>query len=405
MNLTYKAVDPSGKSVSDVIEAPDIRAAAEQLHRMGLLVTDISPATAVEGRRASDLATSSSTKLPLKTAVLITKQMAMLLKSGSGVVPALEAVKAQLPKPEHAAVIGSLVRDLQEGLSLSEAMAKHPRSFDASYRAIIAAGEASARLPDIFSRLAHILRQRKVVRNRVIGALVYPALLLSICAGVTLLLLLFIIPRFAVLFTTLRMDLPASTELLLGLSTMLRERWGTMIVVVIGGAGGVAGFILSARGRQIIIDYQTDIPVVGKLISRLIQGQLFQTLGMLIECKVGLLDAVELGRGVTGNRRFIKLVDDIKESVISGGQMSTALEKSGIINPSICHSVRIGEDSGNLGPAITFCAETLDEENSELISTMTRLIEPMILILMGFVVGTVAISLFLPLFDMTSAMG
>ncbi len=411
MNLTYKAVDASGKPVADVIEAPDVREAAEQLRRMGLLVTDISPAPEPRGfcspRDASAQAKacgSERTRLPLKTAVFFTKQLAMLLKSGSAVVPALGAIKAQLSKPEHAAIIASLITDLEEGTSFVDALAKHPKSFDAGYRAIVAAGEASATLPEMFTRLAGIMGRRRAVRNRVIGAMTYPMLLIIICINVMLVLLLFIIPRFAVLFETLHVDLPASTEFLLGVSGLLRERWPVLAAALIVLVGTIVGLLVSRRGRQLLTDYQTEVPVIGRLSSRLLQGRLFQTLGTLIECRVGLLDAIELGRGITSNRRFRKLLDGIEDSVTSGDQVSSALERSGFISPSIYHAIRIGEDSGNLGPAITFCAETLDEENTELISTMTRLVEPMILIVMGFVVGTVAVSLFLPLFDMTSAM-
>jgi len=186
---------------------------------------------------------------------------------------------------------------------------------------------------------------------------------------------------------------------------VLQEDWPVLAMVLIGLVVLVAALCLSRRGRIFFTSIQTEVPVLGRLMSRLIQGQLFQTLGMLIECRVGLLDAIELGRGITGNRRFQTLLDDVESSVTSGDQMSSALKRAGFISPTIYHSIHTGEESGNLGPAISFCADSLNEENQELISTITRIIEPMILVVMGFVVGTVAVSLFLPLFDMTAAIG
>ncbi len=406
MNLTYQALDPSGKRVTDVIEAGDVREAVEKLRRSGLLVTEITPAASkpraapARGRRRA-----ADARLTLKPLLFLTKQMAMLLKSGAGVVPALTAVRRQLRKPGHIAIVNQLISDLEQGAPLADAMGKHPRSFEPSYRAVIAAGEASATLPDMFERLCGILGRRRALRNKIIGALAYPAFLTFLCTKVLLVLLLFVIPRFAGMFETLRLDLPASTEFLLHVSTSLRAYWEWLVV----GAGtfiiAITVGLASAAGRQFLINVQTEVPLFGRLASRLIQGQLFRTLGTLIECRVGLLEALELCRGVTSNARFQKLIHDIEGSVTAGDQISAALMRSGFISPSIYYSVHTGEESGNLGPAISFCAQSLEDDNAELIGTITRLFEPMILLIMGLVVGTVAVSLFLPLFDMTAAIG
>ena len=153
-----------------------------------------------------------------------------------------------------------------------------------------------------------------------------------------------------------------------------------------------------ANSYRMIVQHEEDVR------TRLIQGQIFRTMGTLISSRVGLLDTLALVRETTGNRRFQKLFDRLEEVVTSGGQMSTAFEESGLIEPYICQAVRTGEDCGSLGDAMTYCADVLDESNTELVDAVTRLIEPAILIVLGVVVGGVAISLFLPLFDMTSAM-
>ncbi|RJP36680.1 MAG: type II secretion system F family protein [Phycisphaerales bacterium] len=406
MNLVYQAVDGSGRRVNDIIEAGDVREAVEKLRRTGLLVIEIEPAS--DRTRAKPVRAhqrSQDARLPLKPLLFFTKQMAMLLRSGSGVVPALTAVRRQLRKPGHLTVVNQLISDLEQGVPLADAMGKHPRTFEPSYRAVIAAGEASATMPDMFDRLAGILGRRRALRNKIIGALAYPAFLILLCTKVLAALLLFVIPRFAVMFETLRLELPASTSFLLSLSSWLRSYWEWLVIGIGAAVIIVTASVASATGRQFLIDIQTEIPLFGRLASRLIQGQLFRTLGTLIECRVGLLEALELCRGVTGNRRFRKLIHEIEESVTGGDQISSALMRSGFISPSIYYSIHTGEESGNLGPAISFCAQALEEDNTELIGTLTRLFEPMILLLMGVVVGTVAVSLFLPLFDMTAAIG
>ena len=178
---------------------------------------------------------------------------------------------------------------------------------------------------------------------------------------------------------------------------------------VVAGAGvlfvmAAVSLLTSERGWQWISDVQIVMPVFGPIRSRLIQVQVFRTMGTLLQCGVGVLDTLDLVRASTKNRRFQKLFDDLGHAVTSGGQLSTAFEDSGIVEPAICQAVHIGEDSGNLGEAISYCADVLDETNTELINTSMKLIEPAILIGMGLVVGAVAVSLFLPLFDMTSAL-
>ena len=148
---------------------------------------------------------------------------------------------------------------------------------------------------------------------------------------------------------------------------------------------------------------QIRIPFIGRLRSRLIQGQILRTMGMLTESRVGVLETLELAGRSTRNRRFQGLFNDLEAAVTSGGLLSTAFEDSGIVEPAICQAVRTGEESGNLSDALSYCADILDETNEELINVFARLLEPVILLGMGVVVGGVAISLFMPLFDLTSA--
>lgn len=405
MELTYEALDQKGNPVSDVLTANSVDEALEELHRRGLYVRNIIEASKgrVKGVRARGVA-SERTSMSLKRLVYFTKQMNMLLKAGSSVVPALQTVRLQLKNRDHVAMIDSMIRDVEGGSPLSDAMSRFSRCFDSGYRAIVAAGEASATLPEMFNRLARIVAKRKAVRAKLIGGMTYPALLTLLSINVVVTLLLFVIPRFGGLFETLHADIPVSTKFFLALSNFLVARWKWLLGVVVGGLAFAIWFMLSARGKALFINVQTELPGLGWLAKKLLQGEVFRTLGMLLECRVGLLDAVELARGVTGNQRFQKLLDDVVEGVTSGQSMSSALKKCSWIEPVLAHSIQIGEDNGHLAAAVNYCADILEEENTELIATVTRLIEPIILIIMGIVVGAVAISLFMPLFDLTASM-
>ncbi len=404
MNLTYEAIDTSGRSVRDLIEAATVKAAVEQLRQRGLMVTNIETASEKDVERRARAAQQAATgvKLPLKQLVLVTRQMAMLLSSGSAVVPALSAIARQLKEPEHAHLLQQLRRDVEEGLTLTEAMARCPRTFDSFYCAVVAAGESSATLPQMFERLGGIVGKRRAIRNKVIAAMAYPALLVGLSVAIINVLIFFVLPRFGDMFSSLGVPVPVTTEIMLALGEGLTDHWVVVVGALIAIAGGVSGLIFTSAGRQFIANIQIRLPVVGSLASGLIQGQLFRTLGMLLESRVGVLEALELARGTTTNARFADLFDSLDTAITSGNSLSDALEDSGLIDPAICQAVRTGEDSGNLGGAISYVADVLDEDNTELVNTVTRLLEPVIIIIMGAVVGVVAVSLFMPLFDITS---
>lgn len=402
MNLSYEAVDAAGSAVADIIDATDAADAIERLRRRGLFVKKISEAEAAKVTTARAPATL---KLPLKPLVFLTRQLAILLKAGSALVPALQVIRRQLKKPAHEAMIRSLINDLEDGLPLADAMRKFPETFDPAYRAVVAAGEASATLPAMMDRLASILVRRRALRNKILGAMTYPLVLLVMSINVVCGMMMFVVPRFAGMFKTIGVEIPWSTQFLLNVSGWLEQYWAIPAGAAI--ALGVGLFLLlgSKPGRRVLVNVQTEIPLMKRLTGRLIQARIYRTLGTLIECRVGVLDALELSREITGNRRFRRLFDDIVEALTSGDRISSVLLRSDFIEPSLAYSIQTGEENGALGPSISYCADILEEENAELIAAMTRLVEPMILVVMGVVVGGVAISLFLPLFDVTAALG
>ena len=404
MNLTYEAIDVAGRTVSDLIQADSVKSAVEQLRQRGLMVTGIEAASdeQAEQHAQHSAAELSDLKLPLKQLVLFTRQMAMLLASGSALVPALAAIARQLKKPEHAGLIRRLREDLEEGATLAEALCRFPRTFEPTYCAVIAAGESSATLPQMFDRLASIVAKRRALRNKVLGAMAYPALLMVLCTAQVAILLFFVLPRFGEMFASLGAPLPSSTKMMLALSDGLVSYWPALAAGVGVAASAVVFLVTTPSGRQWSANMQIRLPFVGRLASGLIQGQVFRTLGMLIEARVAVLESLDLARRATTNDRFQVLFDRVENAVTAGSSFSDAMEVSGLIDPAVCQAVRTGEESGNLGGAMSYAADVLDEDNTELVNTVTRLLEPLIIIVMGVIVGVVAISLFMPLFDITS---
>lgn len=404
MILTYEAVDTGGHRTSDKVEALDAQEAVEQLRRRGLYVTRIADTPDRAAGPVTAGGRTAATRLPLKTLAIFTRQMTMLLRAGSGVVPSLAAIKRQMDKPKHVALFKKIIGDVEDGMALTDALRRHPRAFDPVYCAVVAAGEASATLDEMFDRLSGIVGKQRLIRNKVLGALTYPALLTLMSCGIFLVLLFFVLPRFNAMFVQLHVDAPASTRTMLATADFFVTYWPVVIGAAAALATGGVYLLMSRPGRQWISNMQTRIPVVGRIRSRLIQAQVFRTVGTLLQSGVGVLDTVGLTRESTRNRQYQRLFDGLEHAVASGGTLSAAYEESGLIEPSICQAIHTGEESGNLGGAIIYCADVLDETNTELINALMKLVEPVILIGMGLVVGLVAVSLFLPLFDLTAAL-
>ncbi len=405
MNLVYEAIDEKGRHVQDTVQAPSLKEGVEALRRQGFFVTHVAPASVEvsQGSKSKHKGSGENHRLPLKQLMMFTRQMSMLLTSGSALVPAINAVSAQMKSPESKAMLDVVKDDLEQGMMLTDALRKHPRAFDSSYCAVVAAGESSATLPQMFKRLAHIIGKQRATRNKIVGSLIYPVLLLCLSIKILAVMMFFVVPRFAGMFSTLGVELPWSTKFMMTVANTLRSQWIVIVLLVISVISGLVYLLRTKAGRQILSNAQTRIPVLGHLMSRLIQGSTFRILGMLLEARVGLLESLELARGVTANDQFQGIYDRLEDSVTRGESVSGALEGSKLVSPSVIQAIRTGEQSGRLGESISFVADILDEENTELLGTATKLVEPLILIIMGAVVGAVAISLFMPLFDMTSA--
>ncbi len=328
----------------------------------------------------------------------------MLLRAGSPVVPALVSIAQQM-KGSCRVLVDRICRDMEGGCSLGDAMRKFPATFPDTYVAVVGAGEMSANLPEMFTRLAGMIGRKREIRNQVVAAAAYPALLIMLSASIITTMIVFVVPRFKALFASLSAPLPASTRVMFGVSLFVRTHWAWLAVA--GGLGMVLLIFLfkTRTGRQWLCDLQTRLPLFGKLSARLLLAQLCRVLGLLLESRVGLLESMNLTRRISGNRDFQALNASLIESVEQGNRLADAMKRSALVPPSIAQAVSTGEESGNLDQAVLFVADVLDEENAQMIGAVTKLIEPLILIVMGFIVGGIALSLFIPLFDLAAIAG
>lgn len=403
MKLAYKAYDSLGKAVNGTIESADVTAAAEALRRKGLFVAEVEASTA-PGKRggAHRLARRGRRGQTIKQVAVFTRQLYVLLHSGTQLVEAIGALERQAkPGPWQEAVSGLRGR-IEEGASLSEALTHYPDYFDAVYRSCVAAGESSGFLGEMLDRLATLKQRQLRTRNAVIGALIYPMLLSVVALTIFPMLLIFVVPRFASLFASLDVPLPASTELLVNVSGALRSYWwAALLVPVLLVVSGVA-FLRTDRGRRFRDTALLRLPVISGVVKSLVVARIVRLLAVLMEGHVPVLESLQFVGQAAGNVHYAELISRAEAHVVRGEPLSLAFADETLISPSIHEAIRSGEQSGRLDSLLLNVADFLDEENEVIVRSLASIVEPCILIVMGVLVGFIAVSMFLPLFDLTA---
>jgi len=402
MKLAYRACDKSGKEFTDTIDAMDPVAAGEELSRRGLFVIEIdethTPQTSVpprprpwfgRGRRVKSLA-------------VFTKQLSVLVHSGTPLVEAIGALERQLPEGAWLDTVESVRASVEQGESLAVAMQAYPDYFDSAYCSLVAAGESRGNLSEMLGRLAMLKQTQLRVRNSIIGAMVYPALLTVIAVAVLALLLAFVVPRFVNLFETLDVPLPASTKVMLTISEVVRSYWPVILAGSFGLTIALVAWVRTPSGKRWLDDVVLRTPQIGKIVKSFSMARITRLLGVLLEGHVPVLEALSLTRSGLRNVIYHDLVGRAEELVSGGEPICAAFADINLVSPAVYEAVRNGERTGQLAPLLLNVADFLDDENDVVLRSLTSIIEPVILILMGLLVGTVAISLFMPLFDLTA---
>jgi type II secretory pathway component PulF len=403
MKLAYQGYDSSGRMVKDTIDASNATEATAALRGRGLFITSISNAVEGDGKSVkSGGRFGSRGGGGIKGLTLFTRQLQVMLATGTPIVQALSALKRQTDNAVWRDTIQKLSDRVEEGVALSEAMKDHPQRFDAIYRNLVAAGETSGKLPLMLDRLAQLARKQLQTRNTIVGALVYPSLLIVVAVGVLCLMLTVVLPRFGDLFLTLDLPLPPTTKFLMFLSGILIGYWWAILLAIAATGFGAYTWLKTEQGKQAVFTAMLRLPMLGKVTRSFATARIARLLGVLMDSHLPLLDVLDLIAAGTVNVHYNKLLDDARQAVTRGEPISTAFADSDLITPSVSEAMRSGEASGKVAPSLLMMSDMLDEENEVLIKSLTGVLEPLILLGLGVLVGFMALSIFLPLFDLTA---
>lgn len=401
MKLAYEAYDKSGKVIYDTIDATGKHEAADTLSRKGLFVTRIHRDESESPKNSASRRTKSRKTKRIRHMAIFARQLYVLISSGTRIVEALKALELQTTDSEWRAVIADIRQQVEDGNTLSEATASHPQYFDLISQKLIAAGESTGKLPAMLDRVALLAHKQIQVRRTITGALVYPTLLIFVSITVLTLMLLFVLPRFVDMFETLQVPLPPTTQMLLDLSEFLTSYWWLLLLIMFVSGTGFKIWLGSVAGKRTIDKAVLKLPYLGRVMRSFATARIARLMGIMLDSHMPLLDVLRLIRETTSNICYVALVARSEELVTQGETISAAFSETDLISPSVCQMVRSGEQSGQVAPLMTNVAELMDEENEVVIRSLASILEPVILILLGLLVGFVTLSMFIPLFDLT----
>ena len=416
--FSYKARRRSGELVEGVLEVADRSAAVTQIERLGLfpVAVDTAKGGAVNGTQPTQKGVDLMAFLPptlraqlqqkrkprLQELATFTQQLANLLQSGMPLTVALNSMTHLESKGISADVSRELKQEVTEGKSLSDALAKQPRVFSDLYVNMVRAGEQSGSLVEVLRRMAKHFQQFAEVQAKFTSALIYPAMVCCVGIGIIAFFMLFMMPRFTLIFQGFDIQLPLPTRMLVAFSQFLIRYWWLLVALVIVAIILFKRFQSSAEGGRRLDAWKMKAPVFGKVIKLNLFGQFVRTLGTLLQNGVPVLTALKITEQVISNHIVKEAIAKTRDAVTDGKTLAQPLEQSKVFPQLMVDLVRIGEETGDVPGALNNIAGTYEGELQIALRVMTTLIEPVLIIVMAVIVGFLLLSIFLPLFRLIS---
>ena len=335
--------------------------------------------------------------------VIFTRQFATMINAGLPLVQSLDILSKQTENATLKSVTRSVVFDVEAGNTLADAFRKHPNAFTELYVNMIAAGEHGGILDTILLRLATFMEKNDALVRKVKGAMVYPVVIMSVAAIAITVLLIFVIPTFSKMFASVNMELPLPTRIVIGMSGFLTSYWWLMLAVGFGTWFMLKRYYATTSGQKTIDGLMLRAPVLGDVVRKSAVSRFTRTLGTLISSGVSILDGLEITAKTAGNRVIHDAVMESRASIAGGETIAAPLDKSKVFPPMVISMIAVGEQTGGLDEMLTKIADFYDEEVDVAVSALLSLMEPIMITVLGIVVGGMVVAMYLPIFDMMNA--
>lgn len=403
----YKALDKKGKTRKGIVDADSVGLARKKLRSGGnypIYIRESSSKTAKrqEGR---GLTLSFFERITTKELHIFTRQLATLLGAKIPLVPSLTSLISQTSNPSFKKIVAQIKESVNEGNTLTTAMGEHSKIFSPVYLNMIRAGEASGSLDIVLERLADFGEKQETLKGKLTAALVYPIVMALICVGVLFILITYIIPNITQVFVEMDRILPLPTRILIGVSDFLKAYWLIVVVLLVALLVGLKFFIKSTYGRQVWDHILLKIPVIGNVVQKVILARFSSTLGSLLESGVGLIASMEIVKTLVNNSQISQVVDEAIVLIREGKSMTLSLGNSPWFPPMFVQMVGVGEQAGTLEKMLKKVADAYEREVESAVMGMTALIEPIMIVGMGGIVGVIILSILLPIFEMNQMIG
>ncbi|CUU04092.1 type IV pilus assembly protein PilC [Armatimonadetes bacterium GBS] len=396
--FNYTIRDATGQTRTGKVEAPNAEELRKRLQEEGLQVIEIS-----EDRKAPRVPAGGYGRVKLSDLAIFARQFSTMLDAGVSLVRCLDVLQQQTNNARLRKILIDLSTRVESGESLSRAMARHPKAFSQLIIGLIRAGEVGGVLEESLQRIAAFLEKDVELRRKIRSALTYPVIVLLAAIGIVIFLVSWLVPQFANLFKELGIkEMPAPTQFLIDLSAFLTQKWYIMIIAVVVVIIAYKLFVSTRVGRRVADRVKLRVPVFGPLHHKIVMARFSRTMGTLLASGVPILQAMETVAGVVGNSVVSDAVLESRARIREGEKIADPLQKSKMFPPMVVHMVSVGEESGSLDHMLNKIADFYENEVEMTIASLTAAIEPVMIVLLGFIVGFIVISMFLPMIEVIS---
>ncbi|HZF73355.1 MAG TPA: type II secretion system F family protein [Gemmatimonadaceae bacterium] len=392
--FTYTARAFNGDLRTATIDAASRDDVISQLRKQRLSVVKIDQDATKKIGRGS---------IKTRDVVIFTRQFSTMINSGLPLVQALTILAEQTDNKSLAEVTKRVVFDVESGNTVADALSKHPRAFTNLYVNMVAAGEAGGILDTILMRLATFLEKNDALVRKVKGAMIYPAVIMSVAAIAVVTLLIFVIPVFENMFSSVGLALPLPTRIVIGASRFLKGYWWMLGAAGIVGAYMFKKYYASSNGKLVVDRFMLRVPVLGDVLRKSAVSRFTRTLGTLISSGVSILEGLEITAKTAGNRVIQDAIMQSRSSIAGGDTIAQPLQKSKVFPPMVISMIAVGEQTGGLDEMLSKIADFYDEEVDAAVSNLLSLLEPIMIVFLGVIVGGMVVAMYLPIFDMINA--
>jgi len=393
--FTYQGRGAAGLTKGE-IDAPDRTSAVGELRRRSILVTRIAE------KPAAKVAPKKSGKVKDKEMAIFTRQFSTMIDAGLPLVQCLNVLADQSESKNLRSVTASVAKSVEEGATLADSLRKHPRTFDDLYTNMVDVGEAGGILDVVLQRLAVYIEKAASLKRKVKSALVYPCSIMGVALLVIVFMLTFVIPTFARMFKEMGAELPLPTKIVIGMSDFVRGFFWLIGLAIAGAVFGLRAYHRTDNGHFTIDALLLEVPIFGVILRKVAVARFTRTLGTLVHSGVPILEALRITATTAGNKVVEAAVLQCRNSVTEGKTLAEPLRSSGVFPPMVVQMVSVGEQTGALDAMLSKIADFYDDEVDTAVATLTSLLEPMMIVFLGVVVGGLVVAMYLPIFKLVT---